>query len=321
MLVVWTIRSAIVALSCAAAVTDVRRRVVPDWLTLPAVVLGLAAFAWRLHWSGVGLWALGLGAPTLPLLPPWLMGGVGGGDFKLALAFGALGGPLFGFVALCWGMAAGVLLFAAAPGKEAARDLLHLCEAVRVMYARSGDAGLELAAAEPLATLAALLPADLARCAAEGGGPAVRRQLTLRTGARFHLTMHAALLTALVAPAAPDGRRIAALGTAMLGAAGSSSATPPGLLGGVLAGTAVPEPARAVPLWAAGVWVRFGVATLRDVSVGAYCRAGAPVPRHHLPCHAGCAAGGGAGGGAAGACPRASDGAVRRAAVPAQRAR
>jgi hypothetical protein len=104
---VWLVRFVVVALSCAAAVTDVRRRVVPDWLTLPAVALGLGAFAWRLHWFGVGLWALGMAAPALPLLVPWLMGGVGGGDFKLSLAFGALGGPLFGFAALCWGRTAG----------------------------------------------------------------------------------------------------------------------------------------------------------------------------------------------------------------------
>jgi hypothetical protein len=55
--------------------------------------------------------------------------------------------------------------------EEATRDLLHLCEALRVMCARGGAAGLELADAEPLATLAALLAADLARRAAEGVGP------------------------------------------------------------------------------------------------------------------------------------------------------
>jgi hypothetical protein len=91
-LLVWLVRCAIVALACAAAATDVRRRVVPDWLTLPAMGVGLAAFAWRLHWTGAALWALGVAAPALPLLVPWLLGGVGGGDFKLAIAFGALGG-------------------------------------------------------------------------------------------------------------------------------------------------------------------------------------------------------------------------------------
>jgi len=110
---VWLVRGGIIALAGAAAATDVRRRIVPDWLTLPAMLLGLGVFAWRLHWIGVGLWALGLAAPAMPLIIPWLMGGFGGGDFKLALAFGALGGPLFGFAALCWGMAAGLLLFAA----------------------------------------------------------------------------------------------------------------------------------------------------------------------------------------------------------------
>jgi Flp pilus assembly protein protease CpaA len=123
LVLVWLVRGCIVALACLAAATDVRRRVVPDWLTLPAMALGLGSFAWRLHWTGAALWALGVAAPALPLLLPWLLGGVGGGDFKLAIAFGALGGPLFGFAALCWGMAAGVLLFAgwgAAAGARAA---------------------------------------------------------------------------------------------------------------------------------------------------------------------------------------------------------
>jgi Flp pilus assembly protein protease CpaA len=121
---VWIVRGTVVALSLAATVTDVRRRVVPDWLTLPAMGMGFLVFAWRLHWTGLGLWALGMAAPALPLLVPWLMGGVGGGDFKLAIAFGALGGPIFGFSALCCGLAAGVLLFAGWGASAGVRALL-----------------------------------------------------------------------------------------------------------------------------------------------------------------------------------------------------
>jgi len=56
--------------------------------------------------------------------------------------------------------------------EEAARDLAHLCEALRVMCARGGAAGLELVDAEPVATLAALLAADLVRRVAERVGRA-----------------------------------------------------------------------------------------------------------------------------------------------------
>lgn len=47
MLLLWLIRSAIVAVACAAAVTDLRRRVVPNWLTIPAIALGFCAFGLR----------------------------------------------------------------------------------------------------------------------------------------------------------------------------------------------------------------------------------------------------------------------------------
>ena len=52
---VWIVRCCIVTLAVAVSATDIRSRRLPDWLTLPPVGLGLAAFAWRLHSVGVGL--------------------------------------------------------------------------------------------------------------------------------------------------------------------------------------------------------------------------------------------------------------------------
>jgi len=121
MFAVWLIRGCIVALAVVASVTDVRRRRVPDWLTLPPIALGLAVCAWRLHWAGVALWAAGVGGMAVLLAVPWLLGGLGGGDFKMALALGALGGPLFALQALSWSVAAGLLLFAAWGAAAAAR--------------------------------------------------------------------------------------------------------------------------------------------------------------------------------------------------------
>lgn len=91
--------------------TDIRTREVPDWLTVPAMLIGLAFFIWRLHWGGMELWALGMAVPAIPTIIPWLLGGYGGGDFKLSLAFGALGGPMFGGWALAAGLVAGIPLF------------------------------------------------------------------------------------------------------------------------------------------------------------------------------------------------------------------
>jgi len=45
--------------------------------------------------------------------------------------------------------------------EEPLRDLLHLCEGLRVLCALGEDRGLTLADAEPLATLAAQLAAEL----------------------------------------------------------------------------------------------------------------------------------------------------------------
>jgi Flp pilus assembly protein protease CpaA len=109
---VWLVRCCIVALAVAASVTDIRNRRVPDWLTLPPVALGLAVFAWRLHWSGVALWAAGVGGMAALLAVPWLLGGLGGGDFKMMLALGGLGGPIFGVQALAMGLVVGLMLFA-----------------------------------------------------------------------------------------------------------------------------------------------------------------------------------------------------------------
>ena len=108
----WIVRAVIVSVAITASVTDIRSRRVPDWLTLPPLALGLAAFAGRLHWTGVALWAAGVGGVAALLAVPWLLGGFGGGDFKVALALGALGGPIFGLQVLALGLLAGLLLFA-----------------------------------------------------------------------------------------------------------------------------------------------------------------------------------------------------------------
>lgn len=68
---------------------DLRERRIPNWLNFGAAI---AAFATTLlsHWlegSSSMLWA-GMGIATATLLLLYLGGGVGGGDVKLAVAFG-----------------------------------------------------------------------------------------------------------------------------------------------------------------------------------------------------------------------------------------
>jgi prepilin peptidase CpaA len=83
-----------------AAVTDLARGKVYNWLTYPAIAAGLAlgalsgAFgdAYADAWDGLTDRALGFGTGFGVLMAAYLVGGMGGGDVKLMGAVGALVG-------------------------------------------------------------------------------------------------------------------------------------------------------------------------------------------------------------------------------------
>jgi prepilin peptidase CpaA len=87
--------AAVSVVSVIAAVTDVATGRIYNWLTVPALVLGLAAGAWLGGWNGLGHAALGAGAGLL--LYGWMfwLRVMGGGDVKLLMALGALGGVAY----------------------------------------------------------------------------------------------------------------------------------------------------------------------------------------------------------------------------------
>jgi prepilin peptidase CpaA len=79
------------AIVIAAAISDLRSRTIPNWLTLGGILLGFGV-----NWYAVGVEGLktaGIGfLASLLFLIPFALGFLGGGDVKLMAAVGAFSG-------------------------------------------------------------------------------------------------------------------------------------------------------------------------------------------------------------------------------------
>ncbi len=82
-----------VLLACAAGWMDLRSRRIPNWLTVPGFLVGVALGAATGGWGGLKASLLGAGLGLLLLLPFVLLKALGAGDWKLAGALGAFVGP------------------------------------------------------------------------------------------------------------------------------------------------------------------------------------------------------------------------------------
>ena len=80
-------------LAIAAGGMDWRSRRIPNWLTVPGLLLGIAANCFASGWSGGKSSLLGAGLGLLLLLPFVLIRSLGAGDWKLVGAMGAFLGP------------------------------------------------------------------------------------------------------------------------------------------------------------------------------------------------------------------------------------
>jgi prepilin peptidase CpaA len=94
---------------------DYRSQRVPNWLTLPGILLGVGFNTFRAHTAGlwVSIQGLGLALAIYGLL--YLLRALGAGDVKLMAAVGAVVGPahwlrIFILTALCGGVVALVLI-------------------------------------------------------------------------------------------------------------------------------------------------------------------------------------------------------------------
>lgn len=102
-----------VAAVCAIALaTDLVAGKIYNWLTLPALALGLVASFWLSGPAGLATAALGAGAGLALYGALFAVRVLGGGDVKLLMALGAFGGPKYAIeVALVSILLGGVMAF------------------------------------------------------------------------------------------------------------------------------------------------------------------------------------------------------------------
>jgi len=87
-----TVLGLAVALALIAGYTDWRSRRIPNWLTVPGFLIGVAVNVLAGGWIGLKTSLLGAGLGLLLLLPFVFLRSLGAGDWKLAGALGAFVG-------------------------------------------------------------------------------------------------------------------------------------------------------------------------------------------------------------------------------------
>jgi prepilin peptidase CpaA len=93
-----------------ATITDMRSRLIPNWLVFPFLAAGIAVSSYLQGWHGAGQSFEGLGLGLLLYGILFWMGGMGAGDVKLCAAIGAWIGPgQLIFALVITGMAGGIM--------------------------------------------------------------------------------------------------------------------------------------------------------------------------------------------------------------------
>ncbi len=122
------IQIALAATVLIAAATDIRKREIPNWLTLGAILVGLIANPILSGWDGLRLSAVGFLIAALIFLPLFVLRFLGGGDVKLMAAIGALAGKdnllvVFILDAILAGFAAIVMIIVRGRVKQTMRNI------------------------------------------------------------------------------------------------------------------------------------------------------------------------------------------------------
>jgi prepilin peptidase CpaA len=107
--IIWALT---LAMTLSAALLDWRSRRIPNWLTVPGLLLGVTVHTILSGWHGMLFAFGGAGLALVLLLAPVLIRALGAGDWKLMGAVGAFLGPvLMLFVLFCSFLAAGLMAF------------------------------------------------------------------------------------------------------------------------------------------------------------------------------------------------------------------
>ena len=93
-----------VVLTLSAGWLDWRSRRIPNWLTVPSLLLGITVNCVLTGWHGAKMSLEGAGLALVLLLPLVLLRGFGAGDWKLMGAVGAFLGPILVLFVLVGGI-------------------------------------------------------------------------------------------------------------------------------------------------------------------------------------------------------------------------
>ena len=133
----WHVKLVCVVLIVAAWIDGKQLRV-PNWITFPMVLSGIAFNTWCYGWAGLGDSLIGTAVGLACLLPLYAVGGMGAGDVKLMAGVGAWLGATVTFYAFCVStvvgavMAVGMVLYRKAFFKHYANLLTILEEWMQV---------------------------------------------------------------------------------------------------------------------------------------------------------------------------------------------
>jgi len=98
-----------------AAVSDLRWRIIPNWLVLGGLILGFGLNVYLFGWNGLLRSSLGFGLAAVVYLPLFALRAMGGGDVKLMAAVGSIAGAshwftIFLFTSILGGILALLLI-------------------------------------------------------------------------------------------------------------------------------------------------------------------------------------------------------------------